>query len=68
MAVCREISDQDILAEILNKKDGHLSSEEEEEQLETEEILIPSSSEELHHLGEFCQYVEGQANVSGVVI
>ena len=61
------ISYQDILAEVLNKKDDDLSGEEEEEQLEAEEIPITSSSEALHHLGKFHRYVEGQANISEVV-
>ena len=60
VAVCGEISDQDILAEVLNKKDGDSSGEEEEKQLEAEEISSPSSSEALRHLSEFCRYVEGK--------
>ncbi|PSN41431.1 hypothetical protein C0J52_22653 [Blattella germanica] len=74
--VCGEISDKDILAEVLNNNGGGNSSgegeeeeeeEEEEELVEGDEMPIPSSSEALRHLHEFRRYVEGQDNVSGVV-
>ena len=67
---CGEISDKDILAEVLNKNGGGNSSGkgvEEEELVEGDEMPIPSSSEALRHLHEFRRYVEGQDNISGVV-
>lgn len=51
--MCGEIADTDILADVLIKKGGSYH-EEEKEQLEAEEMLIPSS------------YVEGQATVTGI--
>lgn len=54
------ISD-DILADVLDKKGGDSSDEEEKEQLQVEEMKIPSSSEWAS------SKVEGQSSKSGVV-
>ena len=62
VAVCGELSDLDILAEVKNKKSAELSD------LEDEEAPIPSTSEALQYLRELRrQYVERQTNVSETV-
>ncbi|KAF5288924.1 hypothetical protein FQA39_LY03803 [Lamprigera yunnana] len=57
IAVSTKILDQNLLAEVLNKKGGN-SSREEEKELEAKETPILSSTEALHHLDKFRRNVE----------
>uniref|UniRef100_A0A1B6C052 DDE-1 domain-containing protein n=1 Tax=Clastoptera arizonana TaxID=38151 RepID=A0A1B6C052_9HEMI len=63
VAVCGELSDQDILAEVKNNDLSDLEEEEGEE----EEVLIPTTAEALQQLSVFLRYIEGQTNVSETV-
>lgn len=65
VAVCGELSEEDILAEVKNKKSAELSDAEEEDT--GPEAPIATTSEALHHMREFRRYVEGQTDASEAV-
>ena len=63
-AICGELTDQEMLAEVTTRKKTENSSDEEEERPEVTDKPIPTSSEALDQLHELRRYVEGQANIS----
>lgn len=65
VAACWELSEEDILAEVKNKKSAELSDAEEEDT--GPEAPIATTSEALQHLREFRRYVEGQTEASVAV-
>ena len=64
VAICGELTDQEIFAEVTTRKKTDNSSDEEEERPEVTDKPIPAPSEALHQLHELRRYVEGQANIS----
>lgn len=64
--ICGELSDTDILSEVLNNKNTAEDDEDIEEEVE-EQRPIPTSSEAVFHLAEYRRYVEVQSNVSEAV-
>ncbi|KAJ4430271.1 hypothetical protein ANN_22483 [Periplaneta americana] len=66
LAVCGELTDEDILAEVRNKKAKNASSDEEEEnQSKLPEISLPTSTEAIFHFRELKRFIEGHQNVHG---
>ena len=63
-AICGELTDQEMLAEVTTRKKTDNSSDEEEERPEVSDKPIPTPSEALDQLHELRRYVEGQANIS----
>ena len=63
VAICGELTDQEILAEVTARRKTDNSSDEEEERPEVTDKPIPIPSVALDHLHELRWYVEGQANI-----
>ena len=63
-AICGELTDQEMLAEVTTRKMRENSSDEEEVRPEVSDKPIPTPSEALDQLHELRRYVEGQANIS----
>ena len=63
VAICGELTDQEILAEVATRKKTDNPTEE-EERPEVTDKPIPTSSEALDRLHELRRYVQGQANIS----
>ena len=64
VAICGELTDQEMLAEVKTRKKTDNSSDEEEERPEVTDKPIPTPSEALDQLHKLRRYVEGQANIS----
>lgn len=65
--ICGELSDADILSEVLNNKNIPTEDDEDVEDEVEEQRPIPTSSEAAFHLAEYRRYVEGESNVSEAV-
>nr|XP_042910876.1 tigger transposable element-derived protein 4-like [Parasteatoda tepidariorum] len=65
--ICGELSDKDILSEVLNNQNITTEDEEDIEDEVEEQRPIPTSSEAVVHLSEYRRYAEGQSDVSEAV-
>ena len=64
--ICGDLSDTDILSEVLSNKNIATEDEDIEDEVQ-EQRPIPTSSEAVFHLAEYRRYVEGQSHVSKAV-
>lgn len=62
--VCGELSERDILTEVLNKKSVTLSDVEDKQDGAEDTTPVPTLLEALNFLRELRKYIEGQTNVS----